>query len=238
MPRTAPTAPRPSSGRATAQPPRAGPLTPTARCESTGIRCAWTSWVATPGWARRSPSSTATPPPTRTGSPGTGTCAARIFDCVADRCLRQQPGRGDGWLAGCCLRSSACRFASDPAWASWCSVRTRRRMPSCWCSGTRTRCCAATPARAGTGPAGRRGFAALAPLLSRRRCTEIFPVTPAALRARLPRAGREQARPGRAAQARPPAGGPGHRPPCYSPRERRTRRGDTAGSMANGRHPA
>jgi hypothetical protein len=33
-----------------------------------------------------------------------------------------------------------------------------------------------------------------------------------------PQAGREKARHGRAAQARPPAGGPGHRPPRYSPR--------------------
>jgi hypothetical protein len=79
------------------------------------------------------------------------TCAARIFDCVADRCLRQQPGRGDGRLAGCCSRSSTCWFASYPAWASWCSVRTWRRMLSCWCSGTRTRCCAATRAGSSTG---------------------------------------------------------------------------------------
>jgi hypothetical protein len=37
-------------------------------------------------------------------------CAARIIDCVADLCLRQQPGRGDGRLAECCSRSSTCRL--------------------------------------------------------------------------------------------------------------------------------
>ena len=36
-----------------------------------------------------------------------------------------------------------CRY---PAWPSWSSTATGRRMPSCWCSGTRTRCCAGTPA--------------------------------------------------------------------------------------------
>ena len=54
-------------------------------------------------------------------------------------------------------------------------------MLSCWCSGTRTRCCAATPAGYGTRPADRVWFAALARLLPRRRWTEIFPVTPATL---------------------------------------------------------
>jgi putative transposase len=29
------------------------------------------------------------------------TCAARILNWVADLCRRPQPGRGDGWLAGC-----------------------------------------------------------------------------------------------------------------------------------------
>jgi len=75
------------------------------------------------------------------------TCAARIFDCAADLCLRQQPGRGDGRLAGCCSRSSTCWFAGYSASLSWCSVRTWRRMLNCWCSGTRTRCCAAMVAR-------------------------------------------------------------------------------------------
>src|ERR1019366_2777073 len=51
-----------------------------------------------------------------------GSCAARIFDCVADLCLRQQPGRGDGWLAGCYSRSSTCWFAGYPASLPWCSV--------------------------------------------------------------------------------------------------------------------
>lgn len=34
----------------------------------------------------------------------TRSCAARIFDCMADLCLRQRPGRGDGWLAGVRLK--------------------------------------------------------------------------------------------------------------------------------------
>src|SRR5690349_805964 len=53
-------------------------------------------------------------------------------------------------------------------------------MLSCWCSATRTRCCAAMPAGSGTSrPAG--WFAALAGLLPRRRWTGVFPVTPATL---------------------------------------------------------
>ena len=68
----------------------------------------------------------------------------------AARCCRQQPGRGDGWLAGCCSRSSTCWFAGYSAWPSWYSARTWRRTLSCWCSGTRTRYCAATPAGSGT----------------------------------------------------------------------------------------
>jgi putative transposase len=56
-----------------------------------------------------------------------------------------------------------------------------RRMPSCWCSGMRTRCCGGTPAGCGmsrlTGP----WFAALARLVPRGRWAEVFPVTPATL---------------------------------------------------------
>ena len=51
-------------------------------------------------------------------------------------------------------------------------------MPSCSCSATRTRCCAATPAGSGTG---RLWLAALARLIPRRRCAAIFPITPATL---------------------------------------------------------
>ena len=47
-----------------------------------------------------------------------GTCAARIFDWTADLRLRQRPGHGDGWLAGCYLRSSTCWFAAYSAWPS------------------------------------------------------------------------------------------------------------------------
>ena len=53
-------------------------------------------------------------------------------------------------------------------------------MLNCWRSGTKTQCCAATPAGYGT-EADRVWFAALARLLPRRRWTEIFPVTPATL---------------------------------------------------------
>ena len=52
---------------------------------------------------------------------------------------------------------------------------------SCWSCGTRTRCCAATPAGSGMSPADRAWFAALASLLPRGRWAEIFPVTPATL---------------------------------------------------------
>ena len=49
---------------------------------------------------------------------GLMSCAARIIDCAADLCLRQQPGRGDGWLAWCCSRSSTYWFAGYSAWLS------------------------------------------------------------------------------------------------------------------------
>jgi putative transposase len=35
-----------------------------------------------------------------------GTCTARILDWVVDLHCRQQAGHGDGWLGGCCSRSS------------------------------------------------------------------------------------------------------------------------------------
>jgi hypothetical protein len=77
-------------------------------------------------------------------------CAARIFDWATDLRLRQQPGHGDGWLAGCYSRSFTWWFAAYSAWPSWYSVRTWRRMLNCWCSGTRTRFCSATSAGSGT----------------------------------------------------------------------------------------
>jgi hypothetical protein len=48
------------------------------------------------------------------------------------------------------VRSSTCWFAGYSAWPSWYSARTWRRMLNCWCSGTRTRFCAATSAGSGT----------------------------------------------------------------------------------------
>ena len=66
-------------------------------------------------------------------------------------------------------------------WLSWRSAATGRRPLSCWCSGTRTRCCAWHAGRVRYEPADRVCFAALARLLPRRRWTEIFPVTPATL---------------------------------------------------------
>ena len=76
--------------------------------------------------------------------------AARIIDCAADLCLRQQPGRRDGRLAGCCSRSSTCWSAGYPAWLCCYSAGTWPRMLSCWCSGTRTRSCAGAPTGSGT----------------------------------------------------------------------------------------
>ena len=52
-------------------------------------------------------------------------------------------------------------------------------MPNYWYSGTRTRCCAATPA--GYVTADRVWLAALARLIPRNRWAEVFPVTPATL---------------------------------------------------------
>ena len=68
-------------------------------------------------------------------------------------------------------------------------------------------------------PADRLWFAALARLLPRRRWTEIFPVTPATLLAWHRKLAGEKVRHERAAQARPPASSPGHRPPRRSPGE-------------------
>src|SRR5579872_2885519 len=52
-------------------------------------------------------------------------------------------------------------------------------MPSRWCSGMRTRSCAARSA--GYEPADRLRLAALSRLVPRRRWAEVFPVTPATL---------------------------------------------------------
>jgi putative transposase len=81
------------------------------------------------------------------------------------------------------------------------------------------------------GPADRKWFAALAPLLPRRRWTEIFPVTPATLLAwhrklaarKYDTSGRR--RPGRRRSRASPA--------LLFASRTRTRCGDTAGSMAN-----
>ena len=87
------------------------------------------------------------------------------------------------------------------------------------------------------GPAGRIWFAARAPLLPRRRWTEIFPVTPATLLAwhrklaarKYDRAGGA----GPAARQRSRAS-----PALLFASRPRTRGGDTAGSMANRRNSA
>ncbi len=65
-------------------------------------------------------------------------------------CTSSGTPRGDGWLTGCCSRSSTCWFAGYSAWPSWYAVRTWRRTLNYRCSGTRTRCCAATLAGYGT----------------------------------------------------------------------------------------
>jgi putative transposase len=51
-------------------------------------------------------------------------CAARILDCVADLLGYLRPGGSDGWLAGCCSRSSTCWLAGYSASPSWCSAGT------------------------------------------------------------------------------------------------------------------
>ncbi len=85
-----------------------------------------------------------------------------------------------------------------------CSVRTWRRMLSCWCPGTRTRCCAATPARAGTGRPDMVRRAGTTPAPQAR--ADIFPVTPAALLAwHRKRAARKHDTSGRRRPGRPPA---------------------------------
>ncbi|MGH7168761.1 MAG: S1 RNA-binding domain-containing protein, partial [Gemmataceae bacterium] len=54
-------------------------------------------------------------PPQVTGPIGrhlaTGSCAARILDCVAELRSHLRPGVNAGWLAGWCSRSSTCWFA-------------------------------------------------------------------------------------------------------------------------------
>jgi putative transposase len=54
-------------------------------------------------------------------------------------------------------------------------------MPSCWCSGTRTRCCAAKIGQVRSQPGDRLWLAALSRLVPRRRWAEVFAVTPATL---------------------------------------------------------
>ena len=94
---------------------------------------------------------------------------------------------------------------------------TGRRTPSCWCSGTRTRCCAGTPAGYGTNPRDRAWFAALTRFIPRRRWAEVFPVTPATLLAWHRRLAATEVRHEQTAQARPAADGPEHRPAHHPP---------------------
>jgi hypothetical protein len=155
--------------------------------------------------------------PDHHGPPAHGpeACAARIFDWTADLRLRQQPGHGDGWLAGCYSRSSTCWFAAYWAWPSWYSVRTWRRMLNCWCSGTRTRFCSATrpdPVRASRPGVVRRAGTAHPPRALDRNLPD-YARDAAGL---APQAGGAKVRHERAAEARPSAYSPGHRPPGRS----------------------
>ena len=91
--------------------------------------------------------------------------------------------------------------------------------------------------RIGYGPAGRIWFAARASLLPRRRWTDIFLVAPAALLACTASGPRESTT--RAGGAGPAARRRSRAPPASSfAWRRRTRGGDTAGSMANWRNSA
>src|SRR5690349_5490534 len=99
---------------------------------------------------------------------------------MAYPCFRLRPGGGDGWLAGCCSRSSTCWFTRYSASLSYCSARTWPRMLSCWCSGMRTRCCGGTPGGSGTSRLIGCG-SPLTRLIPRGCRAEVFPVTPATL---------------------------------------------------------
>jgi len=47
-------------------------------------------------------------------------------------------------LPGAAQDRLSAHVPGNSAWPSWCSAATGRRMPRCWCSGTRTRCCVGT----------------------------------------------------------------------------------------------
>jgi putative transposase len=112
---------------------------------------------------------------------GVGRCAARIFDCVADLCLRQQPG-ARCWLAGGVLLKivyllvrrllglAVLVFRKDLAKDAELLVLRHENAVL-----------RRHAARIRYEPADRVWLAALAGLLPRRRWTEIFPVTPATL---------------------------------------------------------
>ena len=78
-------------------------------------------------------------------------------------------------------------------------------MLNCWCSGTRTRSCAATPAGSGTSPETGCGSPRWHGSSPRRRWTEIFPIKPATLLAwHRKLAGRKYDTSGRRKPGRPP----------------------------------
>src|ERR1035441_5673168 len=91
-------------------------------------------------------------------------------------------------------------------------------MPSCWYSGTRTRCCAGTPAGYGTsratGCGSPRWPGAYPQALDRRLPRDARDATGLA-----PKTRRQQVRHEQAAQARPPANIAEHHAPCRSPGE-------------------
>src|ERR1039457_3577422 len=115
-----------------------------------------------------------------------------------------------GWL-GADEDRFTCSCAGYPAWLSRWSAVTGRRTPGCWCSATKTPCCAGTPA--GCAMTRRPGLV--------RRAHPVHPAP--ALGRDLPRdardtaglepqARRQEIRHQQAAPARPPGDGPEHRP--------------------------
>ena len=82
-------------------------------------------------------------------------------------------------------------------------------------------------------PADRVWFAALARLIPAQALGRGLPRDASDAAGLAPQAGREEVRHEQAAQARPPADGPEHRPPCRPPGEGESAVGTTAGSTAS-----
>ena len=159
-------------------------------------------------------------------SPPTSACAARILGCVVDLHCRRQAGHGDGWVGGVLLKVFyvlTCRilglivvlFRGDQATVAEVLVLRQENAVLRRHAG-----------RVRYEPADRAWLAALARIVSRRRWSEVFPVTPATLLAW--QAGSEKVRPERAAQARPPS---------HNPRDQATGAAPGAGESAVGPPP-